>query len=151
LSAQEPIVISEPKNAARFLSIWAAYGGEADVRHYLKGVFADAPEVVTQFIAGFLPTAFSATGSRLADFDRNAYDAAARLIDPSVLHDCILKLYGAEVSSPVFHGASDRPFNLTIAHQFEYVHNVFLAEAQKRNEEAVVNNAPDADTTQKKE
>jgi hypothetical protein len=102
-------------------------GHEAEARQFLAEDFKQYPGDAIHFISGFLPISYSVSGTHPGDFDGNTYDRICCLVTPSLLHECVVKLYGDEVLIPVYDGPSDGDRLTTIAHQFEYVHRRALA------------------------
>lgn len=142
VSTKGKLIFDEPKNAARYLESWLAGGGEAEVLDFLTKDFDDNPEDAILLISGLLPIAYSTSGIEPGEFTRDTYNRVARLITPSALHDSVIKLFGEQVAIPVYDGPSDRKLELTIAHQFEYVHNAVLAEAQEQRVQPTSGNSP---------
>ena len=101
-------------------------GHEAEARQFLANDFKQYPGDAIQFISGFLPISYSVSGT-IRRIHGNAYDRVCRLVTPSLLHECVVKVYGDEVAIPVYDGPSNRDLSTTIAHQFEYVHTRALA------------------------
>ena len=122
----------EPRNAANYLSIWSANRGDTEVREFLTKDFEDHPEDAILLMSGFLGTAYYASGSQPGDFDHSTYELVCRIIAPSILHDCVVRLFGDAVLNPVYDGSTDRPLKDTIAHQFEHIHNLVLAAAAQK-------------------
>jgi len=122
-------IFEEPRQAMIYFELMARGGYETDAQQFLTEDVRQNPSDAILFISGFLPISYTVSGSKPGEFEGNTYDRVSRLVAPSLLHDCIVNLYGDEVANPVYTGPSDRPLAETIAHQFEYVHKRILAEA----------------------
>lgn len=121
-------IFEEPRQAMTYFELLARGGNETEAREFLKVDFEQNPSDAIAFISGFLPTSYSTSGSEPGEFERSTYERVSRLVAPSLLHECIVKLYGDEVANPVYNGPSDRKLSDTLAHQFEHVHKRVVAE-----------------------
>lgn len=121
-------VFEEPRHAAMYFELLGRGGRDADARQFLEQDFRQSPSDAILFVSGFLPISYSSLGTKPSEFERNTYERVGRLVAPSLLHDCMVKVFGSEVANPVYNGSSDRSLSATIAHQFEYVHKQVTAE-----------------------
>lgn len=106
-----PIYVLEPDNAGLYLSTWSFCGELGGPRDYLTRHVTAAPESIFSLMKCFLGTAWAAaTGLPIeADFERHSYDTMARLIDPEVVAQALLSIYGDQLNTPEFHLSSREP------------------------------------------
>jgi hypothetical protein len=60
--------------------------------------------------------------SHRADFQRETYDALAKLVDPGFVLAKLRARHGAELDAPEFYHSRETPLARRIAHQFAYIH-----------------------------
>jgi KAP family P-loop domain len=101
----EPPYKSHPDDAPWLLWVWNEYGRPGEVEAFFRVRFEQDCAEVEEFIAMYVPTAWGMESGipHKSDFDRNAYDWVARLIDPGFVLQKLRERYGAELDDPKFY------------------------------------------------
>lgn len=126
LDAQSELLYKKYCREAGFLLwIWSKYIDPEETAKYLQESFKEDNNVV-EFLKTYLPTAWGLeTGlSHKGDFERSQFDSIAAIIDPDIIYNKLLSIYGADLES-----AKDK-FNRDIdsldkkvAYQFSYIYH----------------------------
>jgi len=130
-TAEGPLWRVHGEDTPRLLWVWNKYGEEGEVGRYIHKQIQSDPSEVDVFLDTFVGTAWGVESGlpHRSDFDRDGYNAIARLIDPELIAAALRKKYGTELDQPVYHQNRDVPLARRIAHQFIHVHNVAKSES----------------------
>jgi hypothetical protein len=127
----QPPYIQFRERVPGLLWVWDHYGSPGEVQEYLSGRFTSQPSEAVAFLSSLTGKAWGMeSGLPLrADFMRDSYDNAARLVDPQVIMGVLRLQYGAALDAPQEHLSDDRPYEERLAHQFASIHQAVLKES----------------------
>lgn len=123
-SNETPLYLSSGRDAPRLYFLWNKFGNQEAVTAHLRARFEANPGEVDTFLDTFVGEAWGMEDGlpHRADFDRESYDAIAKLINPEIIVENLRQRYGGELDTPSFHLGRDVSLARRIAHQFVYIH-----------------------------
>lgn len=123
-AAKSPLYETFGRDAPWVYWFWNKQDGGDAVAAHLRARFEEHPDEVDSFLDTFVGEAWGMESGlpHSADFDRENYDAVARLIDPGFLMTTLKQRYGAELDAPEHYHGSETPLARRIAHQFAFIH-----------------------------
>jgi DNA-binding Lrp family transcriptional regulator len=128
----QPPYIQFRDRVPALLWAWDHYGTPGEVRQYLSDRFAAHPFEAATFLGSLTGKAWGAeSGLPLkADFRRESYDTATRLIDPELIMQALRRQYGAALDTPDEYLSDEHAYEERLAHQFAAIHQAILKEQQ---------------------
>jgi hypothetical protein len=129
-AAEAPLYKTYGKDAPRLFWTWNEYGNHEEVEIYLKEKFNNNPEEIYDFLDTYVGTSWGMENGlpSRSEFERENYNAVARLISPGVLMEKIKMKFGKEIDHPQFHQPKDAAISRQLAHQFTVCHQKALSE-----------------------
>lgn len=123
-----------PKDAPSLLFIWSRYGSKDETDDYLTNSFKLNRENVLEFLKCYIPTSWGLESGlpRRGDFEREQYDAVAKVVNPDNILEALKELGGSELASfgyQELNGSLD--IDKAITYQFVRIHNLGKNEGEK--------------------
>lgn len=122
-----PIYIQYPNDAPYLLYLWLNWGSREETNQYLTKTLDDNPPNAIELLKCYLPTAYSASGAHIGDFEREQYNSIIKVVDADVIFNTINKIYGSELELQKNH-RENRTSDEWIAYQFVHIHQLVKAE-----------------------
>lgn len=138
LSKKEVIFLNFPKATPRLLAIWFDFGDKIRLEEYLTRLITSDSQNAILLIKSFLPRAYGMeTGVPVkSDFEKNTYESIKRYIDPEVLFNSLVKMFG-KLDGKEYHYYGDtkgRDENKVLAEQFAFIHNKAKSENKTKDD-----------------
>jgi hypothetical protein len=132
-----PLYRSHGTDAPRLFWIWNKHGQDREVESYLLKRFQTDPAETDDFLATYVGKAWGMENglSRVADFNRDNFDAVEKLINPELLFAKLKERYGAALDTPQYYHSQDMPITRRIAHQFASIYKG-VKKAESSNEQS---------------
>lgn len=124
-------------DAPRLFYVWHTYGDAEEVTRYLEERFEERSEECLAFLSAYVGRAWDVGSgvSHAADFDRDSYNAVARLISPDRVMAKLREQFGEELDTPSYHHPRETPFENRLAQQFAFVHQGVIGEVASEGPE----------------
>lgn len=127
-NAEQPLFLTEPKDAPTLYWLWCRETSDEHVREALRSQLKALPALVDPFLACFVGEAWGVESGipRPADFERRQYDSVSMLVGAEYIAANLEERYGTELDSPEQYPPESMEQARRIAHQFMNVHNYVL-------------------------
>lgn len=117
-----------PADAQLLMYYWKKWGTTNDIEQYLESNFKVDPKRASEYLMTTIGRAYDLMTGRgvRSDFRREAYDNIAAFIDPEILVQPLISVFGNEVNKGSYNamrdGNDDKSYEYQIARQFLAIH-----------------------------
>jgi hypothetical protein len=135
VAKSENLYLSYEDNGPSLFWVWSQWGDTKEVAKYLEKSFDASDRNILEFLKTYLPTAWGLESglSQKDDFERSQYNSVAKLIDPNIVANKLIAIYGNDIKD-VTGGFEYRakPVDERVAYQFAGIHNHVRSESQAK-------------------
>lgn len=146
-SAEQPLFLTEPKDAPTLYWLWCEQTSDVHVQEALRAQLSTSPDLVDSFLACFVGEAWGVESGipRPGDFERRHYDSVSNLVGADYIAANLKDRYGAELDVPQEYPPEGMDQARRIAHQFMNVHIHVLQEGNSSTSSSSVHESGQPD------